>query len=785
MSTPSSKRTRSERVASLQLGTVTWKVLWHRIANGAVLLRLSLALITALIITVVFQGWNPPFPYRDGYVSPRAIVARVEFEMPDPAKTALNKAQQAREVVCIYENRRQPLLQLRGALKDHFFKILGAKDEASLDDAGREALSELLAEGIDQTKITKDEAIAAINSTLGDDRQLLRLDSVLTQIFTPLEEHGLLPSLSHDIEHGNQRRIQVLNSNDSEMITVDVSQVRIAEVLLSLRNTIPTAFKQEFKAAESEVLGNLALNFLRPRLPTTLVLREDLSDRARREAVEKTPEAMITFEPEVTTMVPGGMPLRASDLEILRAEYKAWLEKEVSWKDHLIRLAAFEGMIIGLYLLCGILIYYQFDRTYLTNIWKLIQMLGLALVCIILCSVTAQDPWRAEIVPLVMCAITAAISFGRALALMHLIAIALIITLSLGMDLSEFVLLTSAAASTILLLGRIRTRTRLIYVGASAAAVVCMTAIGVGTMVGQSTIAPPDSEALSITGKLASNTVSLMQQLMFEGARQGVFTIIASLLMTGLLPVVERIFGVQTDLSLLELGDASHPLLRQLAQRAPGTYNHSINVAALAETAADSIGAHGLLTRVGAYFHDIGKMFKPNYFVENQSQGNNRHDSLQPAMSTLVIIAHVKDGADLARQHNLPKPIIDFIEQHHGTTLVEYFFRQATKKSEESPYGEEVSDLDFRYPGPKPQTVEAAILMLSDAVESASRSLVEPTPGRLQNLVDEIAMKRLLDGQFDECGITLCQLDQVKLSLVKSLTAIYHGRIKYPGQQTA
>jgi putative nucleotidyltransferase with HDIG domain len=304
-------------------------------------------------------------------------------------------------------------------------------------------------------------------------------------------------------------------------------------------------------------------------------------------------------------------------------------------------------------------------------------------------------------------------------------------------------------------------------------------------MVGQSTSAPPNSEALAITSKLASSSVSLMQQLMFEGGRQGVFTIIASLLMTGLLPVVERIFSVQTDLSLLELGDASHPLLRQLAQRAPGTYNHSINVAALAETAADSIGAHGLLTRVGAYFHDIGKMFKPNYFVENQSQGNNRHDTLQPAMSTLVIIAHVKDGADLARAHNLPKPIIDFIEQHHGTTLVEYFFRQATKKSEESPYGEEVSDLDFRYPGPKPQTVEAAVLMLSDAVESASRTLVEPTPGRLQNLVDDIAMKRLLDGQFDECGITLCQLDQVKLSLVKSLTAIYHGRIKYPGQQTA
>jgi hypothetical protein len=178
-------------------------------------------------------------------------------------------------------------------------------------------------------------------------------------------------------------------------------------------------------------------------------------------------------------------------------------------------------------------------------------------------------------------------------------------------------------------------------------------------------------------------------------------------------------------------------------------------------------------------------MFKPNYFVENQIPGSNRHDGLQPGMSTLVIIAHVKDGADLARRHRLPKSVIDFIEQHHGTTLVEYFFRQATKKSEESEDGDEVSETNFRYPGPKPQSREGAVLMIADAVESASRALVEPTASRLQNLVDQIAMKKLLDGQFDECGLTLLELDTIKRSLVKSLTAIYHGRIKYPDQSTA
>jgi putative nucleotidyltransferase with HDIG domain len=255
--------------------------------------------------------------------------------------------------------------------------------------------------------------------------------------------------------------------------------------------------------------------------------------------------------------------------------------------------------------------------------------------------------------------------------------------------------------------------------------------------------------------------------------------------MTGLLPFVERFFDVQTDISLLELGDAAHPLLQELAQRAPGTYNHSINVASIAENAAEAIGANGLLVRVGAYFHDIGKMLKPAYFVENQRESASQHESLLPAMSTLVIIAHVKDGADLGRQHRLPKSIIDFVEQHHGTTLVEYFYRQAERKREENPDSGDVDETTYRYPGPKPRTKESAILMLADAVESASRTLVEPTPARIEGLVHEIAMKRLLDEQFEECALTLRELNTIENSLVKSLAAVYHGRIKYPDQQTA
>jgi putative nucleotidyltransferase with HDIG domain len=254
--------------------------------------------------------------------------------------------------------------------------------------------------------------------------------------------------------------------------------------------------------------------------------------------------------------------------------------------------------------------------------------------------------------------------------------------------------------------------------------------------------------------------------------------------MTGLLPFIERVFDVQTEMRLLELGDVQHPLLQELVRRAPGTYNHSINVASIGEAAAESIGANGLLVRVGAYFHDIGKMFKPSYFVENQGVAASRHESLQPQMSALVIIAHVKDGADLARQHNLPQVIIDFIEQHHGTTLVEYFYNEAKQNAAEADPENpaEVDESGFRYPGPKPQSKEAAVMMLADAVEGACRTLVDPTPSRIESLVQALVQKRLMEGQFEDCDLTLEEIHDIETSLIKSLTAVYHGRVKYPEQ---
>ncbi len=790
MSTTSTARTRSERVATIQVDTL-WSKIWLQFSQRTTILRLAIAVFAAILIAIAVEAWNPPFAYRQGYIPARAIVARVYFEMLDKNKTESLRSQAAREVICLYENRNQPITQLRNGAKNQILQLRGSASFSDLAIEQRDALNKFLPANEAEPSLSPQDALTAIQSVLSEESQIERLDLVLRAILAPIEETGLLKSLSHKIEEGNQSFIRVFESGqESKAVDIEVSRVRMAEVSVALRDSMLREFRREFNKPEAEIVAGLISNFIQCQLTETLTLREDLTQIARSQKEKEVKPAKFAYFPSKTTMVEGGKPLNASDIELLRAEYNAWISQQ-NWMEYTFRLLAFGGMLVALYLLCGLFFHYQFDRSLITDTWKLTRLLGLSTVCMSLGSLMSLDPWRAELIPIVVCAATATIAYGRNVTLVLLAALSLGTTLALGMDLSEFVILMSAGASTTLLLGRIRTRTRLIYVTSAAALVTALTTIGVGVLVGQINGIMHEIEAVPVVGLLNRGPTDSIGRWMFllqlirEAGQNAIYTILAGLVMTGLLPFVEKIFYVQTDLSLLEMGDASHPLLRQLAQRAPGTYNHSINVAAIAEAAADSIGAHGLLTRVGAYFHDIGKMFKPTYFIENQSQGENRHASLQPAMSTLVIIAHVKDGADLARQNHLPQPIIDFIEQHHGTTLVEYFYRKEAKKFENDPEADEVSEVTFRYPGPKPQTHESAILMLADAVESASRTLVEPTPTRLQNLIDQIAMKRLIDGQFDECELTLSQLTTVKYSLLKSLTAIYHGRIKYTDQQTA
>jgi putative nucleotidyltransferase with HDIG domain len=317
----------------------------------------------------------------------------------------------------------------------------------------------------------------------------------------------------------------------------------------------------------------------------------------------------------------------------------------------------------------------------------------------------------------------------------------------------------------------------------------------IGSIVGAHAVARCDQRSQLIKGGLLVGLTNFLL-ISFQGMSTGRILavdilfglimglaggIVAGIIVVGITPVVESIFGYTTDIKLLELANLDQPILKDMLMKAPGTYHHSMIVGNLAETGAMAITVNPLLARVSAYYHDIGKITKPQYFIENQMAGNNRHDKLAPSMSSLILVSHVKEGIELAKEHKLGNKIINIIRQHHGTRLINFFYQKA--KEQENPGVQEIDERDFRYFGPKPQTKEAGLVMLADAVEAASRSLDDPTPARIQGLVQKIINDIFIDGQLDDCELTLKDLNAVAKSFNMVLNAIHHHRIEYPEAQ--
>lgn len=311
------------------------------------------------------------------------------------------------------------------------------------------------------------------------------------------------------------------------------------------------------------------------------------------------------------------------------------------------------------------------------------------------------------------------------------------------------------------LMGRVRTRGQVFRVGFQLGAVHVLMVI-IFDMI----------NVASVTGPMGWEDMIVRAVLAFLG---GVVNSVAVLI---LMPVFESVFNYLTPIKLLEYGSLNHPLLREMIVRAPGTYHHSHMVGTLAESASQAIGADALFARVASYFHDVGKMVKAPYFIENQAQGEDRHANLAPSMSALIISSHVKDGIELARQYNLPKRIIDIIPQHQGTKLITYFYNKA--KEREDPDLHVVEERDYRYPGPKPQTREAGIILLADTTEAATRALKDRSPARLEEVVRNMINKNFIDGQLDECELTLQDLHTIAKSFLRVLMGIYHQRVEYP-----
>jgi putative nucleotidyltransferase with HDIG domain len=743
--------------------------------RGDVWARIGLCALTATILWIVMFGWAPPFAYRVRQAPVRDMHAHTTFKYKDYKTTQENRDRIRRNFLCYYANDKQPLEQLRRALINDIFEIKQKSfEEIEKSEVWNKFFS---APEEESTEVVATQAkFDQFREALIKDEKLETLTSAVVKAFLDIDKNGLLQNLEHD-DIGSTQEIEVYSRLGDHEIRhrAFVSDVRIAEVSVDLRQRLIDELNNESEViVEGDMVAERIFQWLKPRLPVTLKFDALNTNRSVEAAVKEVAMKMKEYKPGEQLEqigqdlelqgIKAGIPLDVNDIDLLRAEHEALVASEgIGIK--FVRSILFFGLFAAVFSMVCQYLYYR-DRHLLDDLKHFAILLGLILFTLTIAWILALNvEWRAEIIPIMIFSMTVSIAYHIELAIILSALVSLAFSVAHGYGMAEFVILTAASSSSALMCRRIRSRTKLVNVGLLVAAIVFPTVIGVSYLLGQPLAMPLLTDAVWFAGGAA----------------------ISGLIMTALLPFLERWFDIQTDISLLELSDANHALLKELVQRAPGTYNHSINVASISEAAAEAIGANGLLCRVGAYFHDVGKLRKPEYFIENQAGGVNKHDDLVPTMSTLVIIAHVKDGAEIARKHRLPQRIIDLIEQHHGTTLVEFFFKRAEQRlAERDPDDENGSDIDeadYRYPGPRPQTVEAAVLMLADTVESASRALREPAPSRIESLVHEIAKKKLEDGQFDECPITIEQLKIVQNSLIKSLNAMYHARVKYPEQQ--
>jgi putative nucleotidyltransferase with HDIG domain len=459
------------------------------------------------------------------------------------------------------------------------------------------------------------------------------------------------------------------------------------------------------------------------------------------------------------TIVPAG-PIDESDWQILREESRAY-RQSLGTRASVLEYAGLVGSVCLITVALCVYIT-KYARRIVKNHARAVGIAALLLSTLLIAQLTAIGTNRlyfSGVAPTILCAMILSVAYDQRFALGIAALHAALVTIAVGQGLPFYLVLLAGSSMCCLTIDDLRSRSRLIEVGGFTAVAIMLTTCAMGLLNG-------DPFEFVMTDSL------------FGGAAG----ITVGFVVLGILPFIERAFRITTSMTLLELADTGHPLLRKLAQEAPGTYNHSMQVANLSEEAVAAIGGKALLARVGAYYHDVGKMNKPEYFIENQSQGApNRHMTLNPNVSMLIITGHVKDGIELAREHNLPTALFPFIQSHHGTTLVEYFYWRAVKQ-EEARIGEEadVPEHQYRYPGPKPRSKEVGIVMLADAVESICRTLDEPTASRIEGIVNEVIDKRLKDGQFDDCEITMREIHLVEKSLIRTLLGIYHARIAYP-----
>jgi putative nucleotidyltransferase with HDIG domain len=734
------RRTKAERRGVWYRRLPQWPTLFAALSTTA----------TALLAVLILNAGGDVVDLRENQVVPRAITSRVEFKIEDEQQTE-DRRVRARDRSPNYYKLDDSLIddirgRLAGALTlakahaDDPQKLVQAAAENSvlLDDAGWAELRRLAAlEDASAYERIVNGVVARLRAS-----PLVEPERAGTRRTPPeaILHDTTVPSLTR------KPMAELRFSNDPRAV---------AKVVEDATRAVPDALRKSFASSLLAMLKpDSEGQAFRP------LYRFDTNQTVQAAAVAAASEPPVIRACGVGDVLADEGAVTRAELELLRVEHQAYLRQDSAQRQ--VWLRVFGRTLLAFLVVFGVAAYMvRYQQGVFSNHFRRVVSTGVLLLILgitRLVFVSTDVPPHFAIGMQVLAAGLLGVVYADEAVLAICGALAILITMAVQESIAFFVILLAVSGVMVFGLRVVRNRGKIVLVGVVAAGLAFVTSVGVGLLGGQQ-----------------------LSFLLIESLWAGGATLMAAFVVEGVLPGIERLFRLSTGMTLLEWCDASKPLMRMMAAEVPGTYNHSLLVGALAEAAAAAIGANGLRCRAGSYYHDIGKINKPEYFVENQMQSVSRHERLSPAMSLLVIIGHVKDGIEMAKEYKLPGSLHAFIPEHHGTTLVEYFYHAA--KQARAPGDPEVPDTEFRYPGPKPQSRETAIVMLCDGVEGAVRAMAEPTPNRIETVVSDIVQKRLADGQFDECDLTFRELAAIEKSLVKSLCGIYHARIVYPSKE--
>jgi cyclic-di-AMP phosphodiesterase PgpH len=715
--------------------------------------RLLLIVAAFLLVTSAIVVWSrEQVLVADGQIMTETRLKRIDYTVVDELATEQKRAEARREAPRIYRPNRSHLNRLEAA-------ISGLPKAA----AGRTSLDEMSQELVQEFELTE-AVLTALQEHVDEGEPTRQWQRWTARL---LDEQFLRRPLLTSQEF----QVYITTLNRALMTETDASPRLLDGQPIELRSEARDELKPRLRdlvqaaGFPADVAPAIAARLLFDPQPT-LVYDAEETERQQYAAAAAVSPVVVEHRYGEVLYRRGDLlqPAQLREVEIERERFMARATARERWLPRF-GVAGVVLLLVSFFAVHVATTYPKITRNVLRVASLCVLMAGMITLTAL---ITRQSPnliYAAAIGPTLIVAMIVLLAYDLRLAIFVSALQSVLVVLTIDKGAGWFVLLMTACGTMILQLRDVRHRNSLIRAAVVTAVVVAVGSILLGLY-----------RVPLVPGATAA--------ILMNAAWGGLATVAVGFLMLGVLPSIERAFDITTGMTLAELRDPKQPLLRQLQQKAPGTYNHSLQVANVAEAAADAIGADSLLVYVGALYHDIGKMNKPEYFIENQAGGVNKHDKLSPAMSLLVIVGHVKDGIELAREYGLPRSLQHFIESHHGTTLVEYFYHaarsQAEARSAERADRTTVEEVEFRYPGPKPQTKEAAILMLSDAVESATRAMADPNPARIENIVREMAHKRLMDNQFDQCDLTFRELALIEDAIISRLCAIHHGRISYP-----